>query len=246
MARARDRLSARGQKAGMNSLADRIVAARLAGTELGDAPRLSLDEGYAVQDAVAAGLGALAGWKIGATNAGGQRFLGVTGPIFGRVPQSGLRQSGERVALGGERPAEAEPEILFRLGADGTVAATHLGIEINRPSRADVFELGVGFIVADNAAHAALVIGPAIPLAALDMQETVTVSLIRDGETVSTGDAAAVLGHPLRALEALSREHPLREGDWIATGAMARACPFAPGDTVVADFGALGRVVAHW
>lgn len=230
----------------MDDLAVRIAAARLSGAELTDAPRLGLAEGYAAQDDVVARLGEAAGWKAGATNEAGQRFLGVDGPIFGRVLSAGLRPSGERAGLPGERTGEAEPEILLRLGRNGAPAAAYLGLEVNRPSRADAFELGVGFIVADNAAHAALVIGPAIPLAALEAPETIAVTLLLNGETVGNGTAAAVLGNPLRAFKALARARPLAAGDWIATGAITRSCPFGPGDEVVADFGALGQVLVRW
>lgn len=230
----------------MTDLAALIADARRTGAELAEPARPTLDEGYQVQAAVVARLGAPAGWKIGATNAAGQRFLGVDGPIFGRVLASGVIRSGEAANLPGDRAAEAEPEILFRLGPGGAIAAAHLGIELNRPSRADAFELGAGFIVADNAAHAGLVIGPELPLAALADAAALRIALSRNGETMAEGDASAVLGHPANALAALAAARPLAEGDWIATGAMTRACPFGLGDAVVADFGAFGRVEVRW
>lgn len=236
----------------LEQAAERIAAARRTGGELPDAPTLTLEEGYAVQRLVAARLGEAAGWKVGATSAGAQAFLGVGEPIRGRVLGGGLIRSGDAPPIPGDRPAEAEPEILFRLGRDPegdpaeAVASVHLGLEINRPSRADALALGAGFIVADNAAHAALVIGPEIPMAALDRPGQVRVRLIRNGETAGEGDAAAVLGHPLEALRWLARATPLRAGDWIATGAMARSCPFARGDRVRADFGPLGAVDVRW
>lgn len=231
-----------------DELAARIVAARRTGTELADAPRLTLGQGYAVQARVAAGLGRAAGWKVGATSTGAQRFLGVTAPICGRVLADGVTRSGERVSPPGDRAAEAEPEILLRLsdepGEDpaSAVAAVHLGLEINRPSRADALELGAGFIVADNAAHAGLVVGPAIPLDALARPDAIRVRLFRDGELAAEGDAAAVLGDPLEALRWLARARPLRAGDWVATGAITRSCPLAIGDRIEADFGRWGRV----
>lgn len=236
----------------MEELAERIAAARLSGGELADAPALPLAGGYAVQDLVAARLGDAAGWKVGATSVGAQRFLRIAEPIRGRVLAAGVVRSGERVGLPGERVAEAEPEILFRMerdpgsdfGPGSALGSVHLGLEVNRPSRTDALELGAGFIVADNAAHAALVVGPEIPWSALDRPEELRVALRRDGAVVAEGDAAAVLGHPLEALRWLSRTVPLRAGDWVATGAMARACPFLPGDRVVADFGPLGAVEA--
>lgn len=236
----------------MSDLARRFAEARICGGTITDAGPLTLEQGYAVADAAAHLLGTPSGWKIGATNAGGQAFLGIREPICGRVFDR-LVSSGETITLPGTLPglraAEAEPEILFRLasgsepgGDPPTIAAAHLGIEINRPSHDDAFGQGVGFIVADNAAHVALIIGPAIDPGELAMPQAVTVSLIRNGREAERGDASAVLGNPLAALEWLATRRSLQPGDWIATGAMARSCLFASGDCVEADFGRLGKV----
>lgn len=242
----RDSGAASGHSAAMDDLAARIAAARRTGAELADPPPLTLADGYRLQAEVVARLGATAGWKIGATNAAGQAFLGVDGPIFGRVLAAGLHEPGERARLAGSRPAEAEPEVLLRIGPGGVIGAVHLGLELNRPSRTDAFERGVGFIVADNAAHAGLVIGPALSRAVLDDPAALRVTLRRNGAAAGEGDAGAVMGSPIHALAALAAARPLAPGDWIATGAMARACPFAPGDVVEADFGVFGTVGIGW
>jgi 2-keto-4-pentenoate hydratase len=231
----------------MDRLAEQIAAARLSGSELEEPiGPLDLAEGYAIQAQVAERLGRQVGWKAGATNATGQRFLGVDGPIFGRVLAGGLRQSGDRGGLPGARSGEAEPEIALRLDDSGKAAAAYLAIEVNRPSRSDAFALGAGFIVADNAAHCALVIGPEIPLEALDEPEAITVTFGLRSRPAETGNAAAVLGNPLRALEALAAARPLSAGDWIASGAITRSCPFSPDDEIVADFGRWGSVSVRW
>ncbi len=218
-----------------------VIAARTSGTLLAAAASMSLAEGYAIAEQVWAGFGPLAGWKIGATSAGGQAMLGIEVPIIGRVPASALHAPG-LVALVGDRDAEAEPEIVFRIGPEGAVEAVHLGLEVVRPSRDDAFQLGAGYIVADNAAHVGLVIGPRIDVGWLDAPENLTVMLQRNGEDVCAGSAAMVLGDPRHALDWLASAHRLQPGDWIASGAMARACRFARGDTVVADFGSAGRI----
>jgi len=218
-----------------------ILAARLSGGLLTKAAAMSLAEGYAVAADVWAGLEPLAGWKIGATSAGGQAMLGIDAPIVGRVPASGLHQPGT-MALTGDRDAEAEPEILFRIGAGGAIDTVHLGLEVVRPSRDDALDLGAGYIVADNAAHVALVIGPQIDVTLLDRPETLAVGVKRNDEDCGGGTAAMVLGDPRQALAWLASVHALQPGDWVASGAMARACCFARGDTVVADFGSAGRI----
>ena len=79
-------------------------------------------------------------------------------------------------------------------------------------------------------------------LGGLDRPEAVRVRLLLDGEPQHEGDASAVLGDPLESLRWLGAKRPLRAGDWVATGAITRACRLAIGDAVSADFGALGRV----
>lgn len=239
----------------MTDPADKIAEARRTGT-LTDAPSLlTIEAAYALQDRVATRLGATAGWKIGATNAAGQAFLGITEPIRGHILKSGVYHHPACVPITGSRSAEAEPEILFQLQSDpyatsdpvDAIGAVHVGIEINRPSYADAFAHGIGPILADNAAHVAIVTGPQIAIARLETPAKLGVDLYRNGLAAGSGDAATVLGNPFAALRWLAThlkgtERRLRMGDWVATGGMCRACPLESGDTVVADFGILGRV----
>ena len=232
-----------------------FARARRSGATLDVAEPIALERGYAIAVELAPLLGEVVGWKVGATSAGAQAFLRIDEPIYGRVFAGGVRRLGEPVRLAGERAAEAEPEVIFRLKNDpdpadplAAIGAAFIGLEVNRPSRDDAFAQGAGFIVADNAAHAGLVIGPELPLAALEAPERIGVRLIRNGEPASEGTAAAVLGDPRRALGWLvakraGSERPARAGDWVATGAMCRSVPLAIGDRVEADFGEWGRVV---
>jgi len=230
-----------------------LVAARLAGSTVDTVPPLDLERGYAIARRVWPLLGPGAGWKIGATNRGGQAFLGVAEPIYGRMTAGSLFADPDAIALPGSGDCEAEPEFLFHLAGDvapgsdplAAVDRVALGLEIVRPSRSDAFDLGVGFIVADNAAHVGIVVGPNIDAAALDTPETVGVRLLHNDIEVGKGDAAAVLGNPRDALRWLATQVPLRAGEWIASGAILKACRFAIGDTVVADFGTFGRVSAR-
>jgi len=59
-----------------------------------------------------------------------------------------------------------------------------------------------------------------------------------------------VLGDPLLALTWLANELSglgltLKKGEVVTTGTCVPPIPIAPGDTVVADFGALGTVSAR-
>ncbi len=77
-------------KAAIDKAAGILWRARLECQRLQSLPEdcrpATLDEGYAVQDAMAASCGqAVAGWKIAATSEAGQRHIGVSEPIGGRL-----------------------------------------------------------------------------------------------------------------------------------------------------------------
>ena len=226
--------------------ASELAQARRTGGEVAPPEQLSSDHGYALAEQVVAELGETAGWKVGATNAGGQAFLGLSEPIRGRLFRSALFQSPSRLSLPGSRACEAEPEIILEAGPDLRPARAWIGLEIVRPSRDDALQLGAGFIVADNAAHVALVTGPDIPLTALNEPSRLRVRILRNGEPAEEGSADAVLGDPRRSLAWLADKSVLRPGELVATGAMCRAARFAPGDEITADFGIHGAVEAAW
>ena len=102
-------------------------------------------EGYAIQDRWPEAAGdAVAGWKIAATSAAGQRHIAVSGPIAGPVFAQRVRGDGAVVSLTNVGMRVAECEIVFRIGERllprGTrytraevlaaVASVHPGIEI--------------------------------------------------------------------------------------------------------------------
>jgi 2-keto-4-pentenoate hydratase len=73
------------------------------------------------------------------------------------------------------------------------------------------------------------------------------VSVTRDGELVTTGSGAAVLGHPLNVMAWLADELPrfdlgLRRGDVVTTGVATDVFEAVAGDSCVADFGPFGTV----
>ncbi len=228
-------------------LLEQLARARQTGQPLAEPHRLSLSQGYRIAARLAPMLGETVGWKVGATSPGAQSVLGVRQPIRGRVFRSGLLLSPADFAPQGDRACEAEPEIVLESGPEpGVAARAFLGIEVNRPSRDDALALGPGFIVADNAAHVALVVGPEIPLELLSDPAAIRVILQHNGEPAGQGSADAVLGDPRQSLTWLAGRVDLRPGELVASGAITRAVPFGRGDTVVACFGPLGRVTAHW
>jgi 2-keto-4-pentenoate hydratase len=70
-----------------------------------------------------------------------------------------------------------------------------------------------------------------------------------DGEIVSAGTGASILGHPLAAvawLAAAVRDHgsPLRAGEVVLSGSLGPMVTVAPGDVFIADITGVGQVSA--
>lgn len=232
-----------------------LAAVRLAGGTMPDPPGpITLPVGYALADRVAPGLGRMAGWKIGATSEGGMAFLGVAEPIRGRLFAERVWRNGGRADLAGDRPAEAEPEVALVMARDlvaggdprAAIGAVHAAAEIVRPSHGAPFRLGVGFIVADNAAGLGVLLGPALPMAVLDAPEQLSIGLRGTDGAETRGTADAVMGNPLEALAWLARVlGVVPAGSLVMTGAMARAVPIAGNGLLVLEAGAHGTATLH-
>lgn len=236
-----------------------LAPARLSGRTLVDPPApISLEEGYRLAKVGEGLLGTPAGWKIGATSERAMAFLGVAEPIMGRLYAERIWHDSDHVPLTGDRPAEAEPEIAFRLarplaaGGDplASVGAAHAAAEIVRPSHPDPFRLGTGFIVADNAAGLGALIGPPIPLADLAAPERIAVALTIAGGGTTSGRADAVLGNPLTALAWLAGKlGTIPAGAWVLSGGMAPAVPLEPGaggGVLLLDAGPYGNAALNF
>ncbi|MDA0229502.1 MAG: fumarylacetoacetate hydrolase family protein [Proteobacteria bacterium] len=223
----------------------------------------TLAEGYAAQAELSALSGWQAiGWKIAATSAAGQKHIGVDGPLAGRLLAGKLHESGAELPAAHLHMAVMEAEFVFRLAEDlparghdyspeDVVAATaslHLGIEVPDSRFEDFSVVGAPQLIADNACTEFFVLGAAVPESWRDLDLAGhQVSVAINGKTVAEGTGANVLGDPRRALAWLANDRvtqgaPLRAGEFITTGTCIVPAAIKPGDQVVADFGALGRV----
>ena len=249
--------------------ADLLLAARLERQPLvlpASCRPASLDDGYAVQQALvgrlAARRGESVGFKIGATSAKAQAFLGVSGPFSGRILGGGVSQSPARLSVGDFVFCLIEPEFALRMASDlparsapyeasevaDAVAAVHPAIEVvNSAFGAAWSRAGAPALVADNGVHGAFVLGPACEdWRALDL-EAHPVRLEVNGKTVGEGVGANALGGPLTALTWLANQQSafgrgLLAGDVITTGVVTDFVEVAAGDEVRADYGALGAL----
>lgn len=233
--------------------------------DLPDGLRASdLSESYAVQAAVVEALlgtdNQSIGYKCACTSPIAQEALQIDRPLFGRLLSHTTSPSGVTLPADGFTHRVIEPEIALRVGADvparagGHTAesiieyldAAMASIEIV-DYRYESWAVGALQVAADNAIHGWWIHGePVTDWHALDLA-AMTVSASRNGETVTTGSGANVLGSPLNVLAWLADELPqfgrqLRAGDLITTGVTTDVFEAEAGDLIAADFAGLGQV----
>jgi 2-keto-4-pentenoate hydratase len=158
----------------------------------------------------------------------------------------------------------AEAEFAFRMGRDlppragayriaevlDAVSALHPAIEVPDSRYDDFTTVGAPQLIADNACAHLFVLGPEAPPGwrELDLVEHAVTGTI-DGKLTREGRGANVLGDPRIALTWLVNELSglgitLKAAQVVTTGTCLTPLPIVPGDTMTADFGALGRVSA--
>jgi 2-keto-4-pentenoate hydratase len=204
----------------------------------------------------------VAGFKVGLTSRAMQRQLQVDSPDFGHLFDDMVLDGSAPIALDQFIAPRIEPEISFVLGHDlagpGLVMPDLLkavdyaiaSVEIIDSRIAD-WRIGLADTIADNASSGALVLGSRrIGVDEVDLGLVGNI-LSRNGEIVTTGAGAAVLGHPLNGalflaniLGSLGRSLPA--GSIVMAGALSGSVPIAPGDVFVARFSSLGDVTARF
>jgi 2-oxo-3-hexenedioate decarboxylase len=189
----------------------------------------------------------LIGCKLGFTSKAKMAQMGVSEIIVGQLTDAMQVQNGADVDLSRFIHPRIEPEIAFRLASDGWEADIAECVDAVAPaleiidSRYRDFRFSLPDVIADNTSAAAFVVGDWQPLT--DVAD-LPVQLLVDGMEVESGSTAAILGHPLRALEQLSDMAPryglgLDEPCIILAGAATAAVPFGA-NRVEARVGGLG------
>lgn len=235
-----------------------LVEARFAARALPAFPvalPTTLDEAYAIQlAAIALCHDSIVGWKVGrlspdlAQRFGADRFIG---PIFaGQVEMLGSRQSALfPVFAGGSAAFEAEFVAFAGQQADGSPAILSLttGIEVASSPVAVLPELGSLASVADLGNNGGLIIGAAVPAERItDAASLRCETRINDSAPVAAL-ASALPGGPQAAFDFAVRQTallglPLREGQFVATGAVTGVHAVRPGQRGNADFGEFGQI----
>ncbi len=218
----------------------------------------TVEDGFAVQQALAAHAGSSYGWKIAATSAAGQAHIRVAGPLPGRLFDRFRHDEGDRLPVHDNLLRVAEAEFAFVMARDvgaavdresvlAAVGALHLAIEAPDTRFTAYDTAGMAQLVADDGVAGRFVLGAAVPgWRGLDLPACPT-ALHVNGVLAQTGRGADVLGDPGAALAWLAAELArlgcgLRTGDVVTTGTTTTPAVIGPGDDVVADFGELGTV----
>ena len=204
----------------------------------------------------------MGGWKVGATSIEPQRLLGAREPATAPMFQPNCLTSPATVAVFPNQSPCVEGEFAFRFSRslpprrdDYALEEVLEAVDSVLPAIEVVgcrFEggfdgLGALRLVADATAHTAFVSGrPSIGWRNMDLNAH-RATMYRNGVKISEGTGASVLDGPLSVLlwtaNHLSRlGDSIEAGEVITTGTCTGITPVSPGDTVVADFGGLGKV----
>jgi 2-oxo-3-hexenedioate decarboxylase/2-keto-4-pentenoate hydratase len=225
-------------------------------------------DGYAVQEALHglltdAGLGSVAGHKIGCTTPVMQAFLGIPNPCAGGVHAATVHEGRAEVHHRDYVRVGAECEITVRLGADlapagapfdrervaPAVDAVLAAMEIVDDRYRDYRTLGVATLIADDFFNAGCVLGP--PVARwreLDLPALRGATRL-NGTEIGRGEGRAVMGHPLEALAWLANLRArlglgLRAGEFVLLGSVVETRWVEAGDQVAVSIEGLGEVTA--
>ena len=220
-------------------------------------------EGYAMQLAVVTLSGeATSGWKIAATSVAGQRHIGVSGPLAGRILASRFQSDKTRASLRGNAMRVAEAEFGFRIARDlrptsdsplsvvevmAAVGPVFPAIEVPDSRYLDFLGAGEAQLIADLACAGIVIAGAETEYGwSRTGLANHRVSAFRNGDLVAEGSGANALGDPCIALTWLANELIglglfLAAGEVVITGTCVVPVPVAEGDVVMVDFGTLGQ-----
>ncbi len=206
----------------------------------------------------------IAGWKIAATSAGGQKHIGVDEPLEGPYLSSHVYEPNAVLSMAGNHMAVAEAEFAFRFGKSiigretaytgneilDAVSSLHPSLEFPDSRISDFANAGAATLLADCACGKDWVIGEAtsVEWRNINLAESPVQLLIND-EVATQGTGADALGHPLAALEWVvnqlsSRGITIEAEQYITTGVCGLPKPIRSGDRVTADLGIFGSVSA--
>ncbi len=200
------------------------------------------------------------GWKVGATSQAVLEVLkDITGePVFGIMTNRSLYPNGSGIPVSKFCTPALEGEIAFvlekplrgpgltpvdvALATRGVVGSVELV-----DSRVMVTDGDFRNIMADNSAHAGILLGPTVrPLADLDLRlEGVVVS--KNGRILHSACGCEALGHPIHVVTWLANklaefDRSLEAGQVVTTGTLGQVIPIEDGDVIDVSYTHLGSV----
>jgi 2-keto-4-pentenoate hydratase len=224
--------------------------------------------GYAVQDHLhalltAAGLGRVAGHKIGCTTKVMQEFLHISNPCAGGVFESQVHNTPAVIPHADYLRPGVECEMVVRLATDlplerapfdrdtvaWAVGEVMAGMEIVDDRYVDYKSLDTPTLIADDFFDGGCVLGrPIADWRSLDLPSLSGLTRI-NGAEVGRGRGVDVMGHPFEALAWLAnslarRGRSLHVGEFVFTGSVVETKWVNRGDRVVMEIEGLGRVEA--
>ena len=228
-------------------------------------PGITIDDAYAISTVVAnrkiAAGAKLIGHKVGLTSKAMQRSSQINEPDFGYLFDDMMIADGASIPHENYCLPRVEVELAFVLGKQlrgpgigltDVLRATEYvvpAIEIVDARLQDprkIFDT-----VSDNGAAAGIVVGgrPVGPLE-VDLRWVGGI-MYRNSEIEETGVAAGVLGHPALGVAWLANklgqhEVALEPGHLVLAGSFTRVVFAKKGDTLHADFGALGGIAVQF
>jgi len=228
-----------------------------------DAPELTVDAAYDIQDRVlakhAANGAKITAAKLGLTSVAKQRQMNVAEPLYGWFT--------DRMELPGDNVLEvarfiqprAEPEVAFRTnrelagpgvtGAEVLAATDAIAPAIDiLDSRFTGYQFTLADVTADNSSAAAYAVGEWTE-PENDLRLTGCV-FEKNGDMVATASGAAVMEHPAAAMAWFVRKlhqrgKVLAAGSVVLAGSWTAAIPVAAGDIVSASFDRVGAITVR-
>lgn len=222
----------------------------------------TVDEGYAVQDAlVALEACPVVGWKLGATTPYWQRRASLSEPMAGRLLAPAVHHGLATLAGGAFHLRMVECEYAFRLGKDlpareepygreeveDACAGVHGSIEVADSRYAKGLLVDSPSLIADNVLAGAYLVGPEMGDLRSDFLTRAPVKVWSDGKLINEGAGENTGGHPILPLVWLANDRRkrgdgLRAGMLVSTSSTTGAYRAPVQAVITADYGAAGSV----
>ncbi|MFC5589715.1 2-keto-4-pentenoate hydratase [Sporosarcina soli] len=229
-------------------------------------PGLTVEDAYGIQLEIAKRKveqgKTIIGKKVGLTSVAMQKMLNVDEPDYGHLFDDMRIENNASIKIDSLISPKVEAEIGFVLAEDlvgpnityiDVLMATKYVVPTIEIIDSRVADWNIKLIdtVADNGSSAKVVVGDKqTTIENVDLR-TNSMVLFSNDELIATGAGAAALGHPAHAIAWLANKlHDygitLKKDELILPGALSGAVAVSAGDTIKADFGALGSVSVHF